>query len=170
MNTRRFSVIFIFSAILVLIGSGAFPNGINPPRPRHGALVAAICKEKSSDRLHDIFRVRVKIGDNSLEGLIFQIDSVSEEIAISDIKSLSLNTTGVDHDGFIKATLVRADGSEEKSAMVQVRATNKNVELAGFTRNGTRFKIELLKCTIVEFSSATTSDSEMKRRDETAEN
>lgn len=170
MNARRFSVIFIFSAIIVLIASGASPNGINPPRPRHGALVTAICKEKSSDHLHEIFRVRVKIGDNSIEALIFQINNVSEEIAISDIKSLSFKTNGIDHDGFIKTTLVRPDGSEEKSAMVQVRTTNENVELAGFTRNGTRFKIELLKCTIIEFSSATTSDSEMKQRDETAEN
>ncbi|MCK5347616.1 MAG: hypothetical protein KAR20_29610, partial [Candidatus Heimdallarchaeota archaeon] len=169
MNVRRLSFNFIIGVIVVFTASGAFPNNLDPPRPRHGAPITAICKEKSSDRQHEIFSVQVKIGDNSLKAFIFQIDSASEKIAISNIKSLSLNTSGVDHDGFIKATLVRADGSEEKSAMVQVRLTNENVELVGFKRDGTRIKIELLKCTLIKFFSATMGDSEMRQRDEIEE-
>lgn len=161
MNIRRFSVVFIFCVIVVLAASEAFPNGMSPPRPAAAAkrIISAKFKDKYSDLQHEIFRVWVKSGDHSSRTFTFQIDNVIQEISIATIETLSLSADEVDRDGFIKATFVLASSNKEKSAKVQVKTTNGNVKLTGFTDNGKEYNVELSDCKIVKFSCTEWGDA-----------
>ena len=75
-----------------------------------------------------------------------------KEIAIADIKTVSIIADKVDNDGFVKARLVQADGSEVDSAKVLVQDMLGGVKLKGYTKVGTEYSIELADCRVVEFS------------------
>jgi hypothetical protein len=143
--------------IASFIAASAYPNGRQPPRSSDISPVKATCEERSGGNRHEIFRARITAGDGSAERLNVLIGNASEQIAIADIKTLTLPNARVDPDGFMKATLVRGDDTEKRSVMVEVRSGKANLRLAGFRNNGTSVNIDLSRCKTVEFSSGARS-------------
>jgi hypothetical protein len=52
----------------------------------------------------------------------------------------------------MKAKIARIDGTEETSAMVQIRSGGTTIRLTGFRSNGAKVSIDLSSCQAVEFS------------------
>jgi len=160
------SIGLVLCIIAILTVETAYPNGRQPPRSSDVSLVKATCEERSGGHIYEIIRARVTGGEGSDETLRVVIGSVGERMAIADIKTLTLPTAQVDQDGFIKATLLRSDGTEEKSVMVQVRSGKAKLRLVGFRSNGASVNIDLARCKTVEFSSAAPSASDSNDRPE----
>ena len=156
MFSGKRSAALITVLAVILSAEMAFSNGINPPRPSSANIVSAIYKERSGGKQRKIFRARITKNGESADSLKFRIDGATEQIDITVIRSITFTTRKIGPDGFIKARLVRSDVTEEKSVMVQVKANNKEISLAGFEENGTRVSIDLTKCKRVEFSSIIT--------------
>ncbi|HJW85596.1 MAG TPA: hypothetical protein VJ440_03090 [Candidatus Brocadiaceae bacterium] len=152
MNIRNCSIVFIFSVITIFTIRETFPNDIDISSPKHKPLVTATFKKKDSDHNDSIYRVRVKSGGTSSASLTFMIEGTRKEITIADIKTVSIITDKVDSDGFVKARLVQADGSEVDSAKVLVQDMIGGVKLKGYTEVGKEYSIELADCREVEFS------------------
>lgn len=157
MTTRKQSIGPVLCVIASFIAAPAYPNGRQPPRSSDMSPVKATCEERSGGHRHEIFRVRITAADGPSESLNVLIGNVSEQIAIADIKTLTLPNAQIDPDGFMKATLARGNDTAMKSVMAQVRSGKANFELAGFRNDGTSVKIDLSRCKTVEFSSGTRS-------------
>jgi len=139
----------------------AYGNGRTTPPPSGASPIKAICSQRAGGQLQ-VFRVRLTNGDGSTETLNVTIGGVTEGMALRGIKRLRFLTSQINGDGFMKAAILRTDGTEETSAMVQVRSGGSKVRLTGFTSSGASVSIDLSSCTAVELSfaggSATDSD------------
>jgi hypothetical protein len=155
MTTSKQSIGPILCVIASFIAAPAYPNGRKPPRSSDMSLVKATCEERSGGHRHEIFRARITAADG--QSLNVLIGNASEQIAIAEIKRLTLPNAQIDPDGFMKATLDRGNDTAMRSVMVQVRSGKASFELAGFTNSGTNVKIDLSRCKTVEFSSGTRS-------------
>ena len=151
----------LFSCVIAsLIAASAYPNGRQPPRLSDTSPVKATCEERSGGKRHEILRARIAAGDESTERLNVLIDNASERVAIADIKTLTLPSARVDLDGYMKATLVRGDDSEQRSVMVEVRSGKANLRLAGFANDSTGVSVDLSRCKKIEFSSGALSGAD----------
>ncbi len=166
MRVAMQSIGLVSCIIAIFTVETAYPNGRQPPPSSDVFQVKATCEERSGGHLHEILRARVTGGEGSDETLGVLIGSVSERMTIADIKTLTLPTAQVDQDGFMKATLLRSDGTQAESVMVQVRSGNAKLRLAGFRSNGASIKIDLSRCKKVEFSSPAPSASDSDERPE----
>jgi hypothetical protein len=159
-------MVVIIILLITITAESAFCNGINPPRPKGSFIVTAVCKERKSNRQHQFLRTRIKYGDKTAkEYMKFQIGDATEQIAASDIESITLNATSIDPDGFIKATLVRTNDSEKTTVMLQVKTSGNNVKLEGFNKDGKKESINLSDCKSIRFTSSNTSNADDSNKD-----
>ena len=157
MRFRRLSISVVLFLIASLIVAPAQANGRKPPRASDISPVKATCEERSGGHRLEIFRARVSVGDKSAEKLSILNGGASEQIAISELKTLTLANARVDPDGFMKATLVRRDDNEKRSVRVKVRSGKANLALVGFRQDGAGVTIGLSRCKTVAFVSGARS-------------
>ena len=158
MFSRKLAVCMVLAVVLIFTVSNSYSNGINPPRPSGTDTVKAVCKERSGGSQHELFRTQIVGGANPVESLTFVIKGATEQINIIDVRTITLSAGTVDSDGFVKGSLIRSDGTEEKATKVQVKTNNIPIRLTGFSKTGTRLSIDFATCESIEFSSVTTSN------------
>ncbi len=145
-------LLFLLTGALVISNVQiAFGNGRTTPKPRDASPLKAVCSQSAGGQL-EIFRVRLIDGDGSDETLKVTIGGVIKRLSLSEIKLIRFLTRKINANGFMKAKISRNDGTEETSAMVQVRSDGTTIRLMGFTSNGTSVSIDLSKCQAVAFS------------------
>jgi hypothetical protein len=138
----------------------AAANGINPPRLKSTAAIAASCYEKPDGPELEILRARVRIADETTDALSLKLGNANEKLALVNIESLVLTGSAVDRSGYRSAKLRRKGDSTEQAAAVQVRANGVAVRLSGFTRTGSSVAIDLTSCSKVTFSTVGDPDRE----------
>lgn len=157
----KYSILFLLViAPSILLGAGtAFPNGINPPRPKTVSTVRAICAERSSDRRYEIYRARITDGKASSEVLTFRIGPTNQQLDLTQIKAVLLPSKGGDSAGFATVGLVRRDSDKQESALLQVRSKDSKLSLAGFSQTGERIEVELAQCKTIDFAAASSMEN-----------
>lgn len=145
-------LLFLFTGALV-IGNVqlAFGNGRTVPQTMGASPLKASCTQIDGGQL-EIFRVRLINGDDFDETLEVTSGGVTEDLSLREIKILRFLTTEINADGLMKARIVRIDGTEETSAMVQVRSGGAAIRLTGFKSKGTKLSIDLSSCQAIELS------------------
>ena len=165
MPTSIRSLVFVSGIIAILTTETAYPNGRQPPRPANVSPIKATCSERSGGVRHEILRARIiSGGEGSSQMLSVLTGGIREELALADIKRLALPTAQVNGEGFMKATVVRREGTEEIGTLVQVKSGSSKVRLAGFKSDGTAINIDLSRCKGLEFSPAAGGASDFSER------
>lgn len=146
-------ILFLFTAALVIgnVQQLAFGNGRTVPQPMAASPLKASCIQIDGGQL-EIFRVSLINGDDFDETLKVTSGGVTEDLSLREIKQLRFLTTEINADGLMKAKVVRIGGTEETSAMIQVRSKGAAIRLIGFKSNGTKLSIDLSSCQAVELS------------------
>jgi hypothetical protein len=162
MHTRFPLLTLVLSIVVVLTADTVYPNGRTTPKSTGIAPIKATCIDRSKGERHDIFRARIT-GIQDSQKINVVIDGVREELALPDIKRLTLPTAQVNGEGFMKGTVVRQGGTEQMEALAQVKSGSSKVRMAGFKSDGTAISIDLSKCKEVEFASAAAAGDSAER-------
>jgi hypothetical protein len=144
----------VFSIMVVLTVDTAYPNGRTSPHSKDISVVKATCTDRSDGERHVVSRTQITGVEGSSQMLSVLTKGVREELSLADIKRLTLPTAQVNGEGFMKATVVRRDGTEEREALVQVKSGPSKFHLEGFKGDGIKTSIDLSTCKELEFSSA----------------
>ncbi len=164
MHTCIIRLIPLLSCIAVApIADPVYPNGRTSPQSKGISPIKASCIDRSDGKRHDILRARITGTDDS-QKLKVVTDGVSEELALPDIKRLTLPTAQVNGEGFMKGTIVRQGSTEETETLVRVKSGSSKLGLAGFKSKGAATSIDLSKCKEVEFLPVAGGRSESDER------
>jgi len=143
--------------VLLVHGSLARANGINPPRPSGALLVTASCADRSADISHEVLRAAIVTLRGRENSITFRTGSLTEEIPIVQINRITLPSEAIDPSGFTEALLIRADATGEQRGAVQVKLPEALIRLEGYRTNSNPIGVELRTCRVLEFRNSAAS-------------
>lgn len=163
-----FKIRRLYSIPLLLCGllaTEAYGNGINPPRPRGGKTVEAICTDRMSGNATTVQRARITMDETSGDEPSGSIElrvgkSTASTHQLSHVIRVQIPSAGPTLDGFTEASLELSDPSYKGSGFIRVRAKGKPVRLTGFKVNLDRVDIPLETCKELALKAFTSSGVE----------
>lgn len=142
-----------------LLGSPAFGNGINPPRPSGSQTVEANCTDRGSGAITTLQRVRLA-ADEASPMIELRIGAAAASMhQLAQVAAIRIPSVKAKPDGFVKATLELREPDYQGPGFVRVRVDGKPVQLTGFGAGLARVTIPLESCKALTLTASTAPPS-----------
>ena len=152
MRAYKLTIIYLLGLALMSIALLANPNGREPPRTSALAVVKATCDARAANIGHEVLRARIVDAKGLSQTLTVRMGAAIEQVAVYDIKTVTLASDAVDGSGFTKATVTLASDEKEVPAMVRVRSESGALRLIGFKADGSSIQVDLQDCKKISFT------------------